>query len=210
MITMSLKHNFPDVQRELGRISDELKRDKAIAMALNKVGAKGKTAASKHIRQNYEMRLAEVNPKLSITKASRTGGNLVVTLEPLPGSRGNAQNVVRFLERKVTFAEVKRRRKAGTLSSTHQIRGRSVTNPILHFKIRKGEGAKRINGAFVGNKGRTIFRRTGKARLPIEPIYTIDVIGMFGAKRVLDAVVDRINEELPVEMDRAIRLVLRG
>lgn len=208
MISMSIKHNFPDVQRELGRISDELKRDKATSMALNKVGAKGKTAASRYIRQNYEMRMSDVNPKLSITKASR--GHLVVTLEPLPGSRGRSQNVIRFLEKKVTMAEVKRRRKTGTLSSVHKLKGRSVTNPILHFKIRKGEAAKRIHGAFVGNKGRTIFRRTGKSRLPIEPIYTIDVIGMFGAKRVLDAVMERINEELPVEMERAIRLVLRA
>lgn len=210
MISMSIKHDFPQLQARLGRISDEIKRDKAIALALNKVGAKGKTAASKHIRANYEMRLSDVNPKLSITKASRKLGSLTVILEPLPGSRGRSQNVIRFLEKKVTFAEVKRRRKAGTLSSTHQIRGRSVTNPILHFRIRRGVVGKRIDGAFVGNKGRTVFRRTGDARLPIKPIHTIDVPGMFSAKRVLDAVVDRINQELPVEMDRAIRLVLRG
>jgi hypothetical protein len=207
MIGLTLQHDFADLNRQLDRISDAGKRAKATAMAFNKVAAKANTTAGREIRRHYMVKVAHVSPRIKVHKASGKSDAVRVVIEPVLGSRGRSQNVVRFLEKKVTLAEMKRRRKAGRLASVHYLRGRARVNPILHFQITKGR-SKRIDGAFIGNKGRTVFRRTGSRRLPIEPIHTIDVPDMFGSRRVTEAVIARIQQELPVEISRAIRLVL--
>lgn len=209
MIGLTLEHDFHELDRQIARIGDAGKRAKATAMAFNKVGAKAKTTASREIRRRYMVKAAEVSPYIAVHKATGRGaiGAVRVVIEPFVGSRGRSQNVIRFIEKKVTLAEMKRRRKAGRLASVHYLRGRARVNPILHFQIIKGR-SRRIDGAFIGNKGRTVFRRTGSSRLPIMPIHTIDVPDMFGSRKVTDAVIERIRQELPVEVARAIRLVM--
>ncbi len=65
-----------------------------------------------------------------------------------------------------------------------------------------------IPGLFIANQGRTVFKRVGKARLPIEAVSTIDVPSMFGARRISRRVLDRVQRELGVEVRRAVNLVL--
>ena len=89
------------------------------------------------------------------------------------------------METKVTLAERRRRRKAGTLSE-------------LRFKIRRAGGQKMIEGAFIG--GRTVFRRIGKDRLPIEALATIGIPQMFTAKKINLPVQAWINGELPADL----------
>jgi hypothetical protein len=48
---------------------------------------------------------------------------------------------------------------------------------------------------FVGNKGRTVFRRTGPKRLPIEPVRTIDVPQMFNQRRINKIVRDVMQQD---------------
>lgn len=209
MIRLSLQTDFAELQRALGAVADPVARAKATAMALNKVGAKGRTTASREIRRHYAVKVADVNPKLQIVKASARG-DLKVVIQPFVGSRGRSQNVIRFLEKSISMVTARRRRKAGTLARARQLKGGGTRlYPILHFQIMRGE-AKRIHGAFIGNSGRTVFRRTGAARLPIEPVHTIDVADMFGARKVLVPVLERIEAELPVEVQRAIQQVLRA
>jgi hypothetical protein len=86
-----------------------------------------------------------------------------------------------------------------------QSKGRLL--PILRFVFKRGSSGKVIEGAFVGNKGRTVFRRVGKARLPIEPVRVIDVGQMFRSKKVSGRVLERINRDLPIEVDRAVKSV---
>ncbi len=176
------------IQRGLG--------DRAAAMALNKTASKARTEMTRAITSEYNLRASEVRARLRILRARR--GRLVAQLDPFAGGRpGRSMNVIRFLERKVTLAEARRRRRSGTQN-------------VLRFRIKRRGGVKIIPGAFIGNRGRTVFRRVGRTRLPIEPVQTIDVPQMFNARRINVRVIARIRRELPVEMERAVRHVLRS
>ena len=80
----------------------------------------------------------------------------------------------------------------------------------LRFKIRRDSGNKQITGAFIGNKGRTIFIREGKGRLPIKAVNTIDVVQMFNVKRINLAVRETLLAGLEANFDRELRVVLEG
>lgn len=203
MIRMSVQNDFAELDRELSRLANPAERARATAMALNKVAAKGRTSSGREIRRNYAVKVADVNPKLAVVKAKAS--DLQAIIQPVVGSRGRSQNVIHFLEKSISMAMSRRRRKAGTLATARGAR----MHPILHFQITRGT-RKRIDGAFIGNKGRTVFRRTGDKRLPIEAIHTIDVPEMFGARKVMAPVLKRIRDELPVEVQRAIARVMRA
>jgi hypothetical protein len=72
-------------------------------------------------------------------------------------------------------------------------------------KIKKAGPRKLIKGAFIGNKGRTVFERAGSGvgRLPIRAVETIDVQQMFNTRRLNAAVINKINQLLPIEFARA-------
>jgi len=170
------------LQKDLDRIQKGLSK-RAIPMALNKTAAKARTEAHRAIREEYNITQKDVTKRLRVLKAGRRRHYAV--LEPRPG--GRPYNVRRFTRAKRLDPRRKRQ---------------------LTFQIRRGKRVQ-IHGAFIGNKGRTVFRRIGKKRLPVEPVYTIGVTQMFGARRVRERVIARIRKELPVEMDRAVRQVLR-
>lgn len=194
---------FDDLRRSLDSMRSDLS-DKAASMALNKTGAKAQTEMKRAITDEYNLKSDEVASRLSLSKASRD--SLRVVLDPFASRRkGRSLNLIHFLEKKVTMAEARRRNKKGKLY-TIGLHGQKL--PILYFKIKKNEPAKPIPGTFIGNNGRTVFIRVGKSRLPIEAKATIDVPQMFNARKTQKRVLDYINQELPVEFDRAIRLVL--
>jgi hypothetical protein len=60
----------------------------------------------------------------------------------------------------------------------------------------------------LGNKGRTVFRRTGKGRLPIEPVQMIGVSQMFNSRAIRDRVMRRIENEFGIEIHRAVEMVI--
>ena len=66
-----------------------------------------------------------------------------------------------------------------------------------------------ITGSFIGNQGRTVFVRTGKDRLPIKAVNTIDVPQMFNTRRINQAVQRIMQERFATNFDRALRDVLR-
>jgi len=179
-----------ELERNLTLTARELER--AAVMTINKTISKGKTEMKRAISSEFNVTQQEVARKLVVQKAKR--GSPVAVLEASE-RRGRSFNLIRFMEKKVSIAQYKKRRKA---------EGR----PQLRFKIKRG-GYKTIKGAFVGNKGRTVFKRTGKGRLPIKPLQTVGVPGMFASRRVRSRVVDRIRKELPVEMNRAVAQVIR-
>ena len=182
-----------DVQKRLGKMRRDL-GDKAAVMALNKTAAKGKTEMARAISSEYAIRQAEVRPKLRVLRASR--GRLTAILDPWGSGKRRSLNVVKFMESKVSLAEGRRRKKGGTQNQ-------------LRFKIKKGGAAKTITGAFIGNKGRTVFKRTGDARLPIEAVQTVGVPQMFSTRRINIRVLKRIRKEFPIEFERAARQVIR-
>jgi hypothetical protein len=80
----------------------------------------------------------------------------------------------------------------------------------LGFQIKKGGGLKTMKGAFIGNKGRTVFIRTGDKRLPIKAVQVIGFSQMFNSKKISQRVMAKINEDLPKEVDRAVMMRLEG
>jgi len=194
MISLSVKTNFPDVQRKLDALRRDI-GDKAAAMALNKVVDKGRTEMKRAITDEFNIPSAEVNAALRIRRASAKGYNLVAVLEAFNNRKGRSLNLIHFVERKVTLAEARRRLKRGTLQQ-------------LGFKIKKTGGIKTIPGAFIANNGRTVFIREGKDRLPIKPLQVINITQMFNTRRINQRVVAKIRQEFPVEFERAMRVVL--
>jgi hypothetical protein len=183
------------VQRKLDRLADDMQK-RVIPAALNKVAAKAKTEMTRAITSEYNIQRGDVAGRLRVTRAGRKIEQWVATLDPFASRRrGRSLNLIRFVEKKVTLAEGRRRKKAGTQDQ-------------LRFQIKKVGGKKIITGAFIANKGRTVFIREGKDRLPIKALSTIDVPSMFNARRIRGRVEQRIRQELAVEFDRAINAVL--
>lgn len=183
-----------DVRSTLGQQAESLRRmsrdlqDKAVAMALNKATAKGKTEMTRAITSEFNIKAGDVRPQLHVRKASAKGRKLVSQLQAFASGskKGRSLNLIHFLAKQ------------------------KKSSSELGFKIKKRGGAKQIKGAFIGNKGRTIFIREGKERTPIKALQTIDVPQMFNTKRINERVVRRIEKEFGVEFDRAVRLLLGG
>ena len=70
---------------------------------------------------------------------------------------------------------------------------------------RRDGGMADMRPAFVGNDGRTVFRRTGKDRLPIEPVQTIGVPQMFTSSKVQRTVRDCISANFPRIFEAELR-----
>lgn len=196
-VQISIKADFAPIVKKLDRLSDELQR-KVVPAALNKVAAKAKTEMTRAITGEYNIKSSEVRERLRTIRAGRKLEQWVAVLDPYAiRKRSRSLNMIRFVENKVTMAEGRRRKKAGTQDQ-------------LRFQIKKVGGKKIITGAFIGNKGRTVFVREGKDRLPIKALSTIDIPSMFNARRIRSRVEARIRRELPVEFDRAINAALNG
>lgn len=196
------------VQERMRRLGDQFARDQAMAAALNKVAERGRAEVNRAVTERYAIKGDEVRNSLSLRRAAARGGRLQATIEVFgsPTRRGRSMNLIRFLAAaQGGGAAVK------TRGSRLSKRDLAQLGRQLGFVIRKGAGPKTIPGAFVGNRGRTVFRRTGKARLPIEPVQVIGVSQMFSSREIRARVLARINEVLGVEVDRAVkRQLARG
>lgn len=191
-ISLSIKHNWPEVQRELTRLQKDI-ADKAVARALNATIKQGETAMARQISLTYRISQSVVKQRLSVTRARRNGGRLElqVTLEATRKGRGRSMNMIAF----VTTAA--RRLKTGKRNQTK-------------LQVRRDGGRKQVTGAFIGNQERTLFIRTGKARLPIEPVNTIDVVQMFNTRKISAAVQTVLLDRFAINFTRELKVVLGG
>ena len=178
---LTISTNFPEVERALDQLRADI-ADRVRVRSVNRTMEQARTAMSREIRQDYALTASYVRERLTLSKAVFRGGRLTVeaTLSGSGSRRGSrAANVIAFDAKQV---------KAG-----------------VSVKIKRNGGRKVIAGAFVGNKGRTVFRRTGKKRLPIEPVQTIDVPQMFNSKRVNQAVIRVIEQRFPEVFARELK-----
>lgn len=193
MIRIDVRDNIAQIKRDLDRMRTDI-AERAMASAINRTADQGRTRMIREISREFAISAGEVRGTLRLSRA-RPGfgtGKLIAELAPLTKKRGRGFNLIRFVERKVSLAEGRRRAKAGTLRQ-------------IGFQIKRGSGTKRITGAFIGNKGRTVFVREGKARLPIKAVTTIDVAQMFNTKRINGDVVAFIQQKFPEILTREVR-----
>ena len=168
---LSISTNFPDVQRELDRLQKDVGAQ-ATARAINRTMEQAKTAMSREIRGEFNISASKVNQSLRITRASFRDGlyRITAALES-PTKRGRSLNLINFAARQTA---------------------KGVT-----VNIKRGGGRKLLAGAFIANEGRTVFRRVGKARLPIQALQTIDVAQMFNTQRINSKVVSFMQSKFP-------------
>lgn len=162
-------------------------RERAAVSAVNKTLAKARTNMTRAITRAYNVTSTYVRDRLRVEGAVYRNGQAYIygTLNG-SGARGKKRsaNLIAFIEKSTTFAQAKQREKAGTHGQ-------------LHFQIKRTGPRVVIPGAFIGNKGRTVFIRQGKPRLPIKALQTIDVPQMFNQRDVNRAVVRAIENDFP-------------
>lgn len=177
-----IETNFPQVRAALSGLRDDV-ANTATARALNATIAQAKTAMSREIRGEYSVSASYVRDRLHVTRAVFRAGRVELSAE-LRGGDGKRRsaNVIAF-------------------DAKQTLKGVSV-------RIRKGGSRKVISHAFIGNKGRTVFTREGKARLPIKPVRTIDIPQMFNARNTNRAVMRAIDQRFPVIFERELAFAL--
>lgn len=192
MIKISIRNNFPEVARRLNEVGRQV-GDKAMVRALNKTVDQGKTEMARKISQEFRISSSVAKDRLAVRRASVRGGALrfEAVLEATRRGKGRSMNLIHF----VTAAA--KRNTRGDLSQ-------------LKFQIKKVGGKKMLPGAFVGNKGRTVFIRTGKERKPIKALNTIDVGQMFNTKRINSVVCEVMLKKFDANFQRELRSVLKG
>ncbi len=183
----TIKDNFAAVQKRLDQFSDEV-RTKVVASSLNRTMDAGRTDMVRSIAAEFNIRQSEVRDLLRVRRASSARGKKSLSATLLATGKRSA-NVIRFVERKVSLAQGRKRAKAGTRNQ-------------LHVKVLKSGQPKPIPGAFIGNKGRTVFQRVGKERLPIKPVQVINVRQMFNTKRINNPVTERMLSKFLVFFER--------
>lgn len=184
MINVTVKVDVSGVKARLNAAKKGL-GDRAVISALNKSAAQAQTRMSRLIRDDYVISAQLVRERLKVRRARRRGEfDFEAALMGNANNQSRAMNLIHFVERKTTLAEGRRRAKAGTQGQ-------------LFFKIKKGKGKATLSRAFVGNKGRTVFERTGKERFPIKPVQTIAVPQMFNTRKNRAAVERFIADAFP-------------
>ncbi len=187
-----------EVQAKLDGIRRDMQA-KVLQPAINKVADKARAEINRAIPQEYAVKAGEVRNAISLRSAQAGRLEAVIDIFGSARKRGRSLNLIHFL------AAVRGLAVRGAKASK---RDRAALDQQLGFVIKKAGGLKKIDGAFIGNKGRTIFKRTGKARLPIKPVQVIGFSQMFNSRKINRRVMDKIAAEFPVEIDRALKRLM--
>lgn len=195
MTSINLRTTVPEARKQLKMLKKDV-GDKAMRSTVNKVAAISKTAMSKEIRKTYKLRANQVRPKLNVNKAKKSSSSNTIVARLNPTDIKRSVNIIRFLTR-ASLSTNRKRRKDGRLKE-------------LRFKIKKSGGIKQLPGAFVANKGRTVFirdeRSTARSRRKyagtkhgqsIRAVQTIGIPQMFNTKTVNKEVIRNAQARLP-------------
>ena len=199
-----------DVKRKLSAMPGEI-RDKAVRPALNKVAEKAKSEIARAIPEEFAVKAADVRSSIDLRRAGGQSLTAVIDVWGSTKKRGRSLNLIHFL---AAIAGQK------TRGSSAKSRDARKLEQQLGFLIKKGGGLKGITGAFLGNKGRTIFIRTEKGTMSsrgryagtkhaqaIEAVQVIGYAQMFNSRRINRRVLDKVRAELPLEIDRAMAML---
>lgn len=194
---LAIDSNFPEIARRLDRLAEDI-ASKAMASAVNKTIDQARTQMVREITSEYALKASEVRDRLRITRASFRQGTLNITASLSAATGRRSINLIRFVESKVSMAEMRRRHKA------------EGARPQLRFRIKKGGALQTIPGAFIAtaNGGTFVAQRVGKAAYPIKAIQTIGVPQMFNSRRIKGAVIRAMETRFPEIADREIRYFL--
>lgn len=168
-----------DVQRKLSVLKADVQKV-VIPRAINRTVESARAQMVREITQRINIRATAVREKLSLQRATRNSPTAI-----LAATGKQSVNLIRYDPRKVKKAP-------GGLS----------------VKVRRDKGRTIVRGAFIANGGRTVFRRTGKSRLPIVALPAVGVPQLFTRKQINTAVLRSIAANLAKNVDREIRYAL--
>ncbi len=186
------------VQDRLRRVASDL-QPKVLGPAINKVAEKARAEISRAIPQEFAVKASEVRNAVTLRKARSGNLEATITVFGSTSRRGRSMNLIHFLAAVQQAGKAMKTR--GAKASKADL---SALNRQLGFLIKRGGGLKKIDGAFVGNHGRTIFRRIRKARLPIEPLQVIGFSQMFSSRKISTRIMTKIDADLLIEINRSI------
>lgn len=192
---LTIRTEFPEVAERLASLQRELAA-RVAARALNRTVDQARTQMSREIRQEFNLSAAKVREKLQVRRASFKAGMLGLTAELLSRTASG--------RRSLNLANFDARQTASGVT----------------VKVKKRGGRKLVRGAFIGNRGRTVFERVPGTRMAsraryrgahaqkIRPVQTIDVPQMFNARRINAAVVAAIRSRFPAIFQRELAFAL--
>ena len=189
---ISITSTFPAVIAKLKQLPPQVGA-RALKRSLDRTMVTARKDMSDAIYKEYAFRnKKDVNEKLFVQKPRVSPGGLQIEASLYSRSkRGRSLNLVRF----VIGDRTKNRR-------TGQIK----------LRIKRNGGIKTIPGAFLmpSKKGGSMFlaRRVSKARLPIEPLQTIDIPQMFNKRTLKARVVRTIEATLGRRFDAEAKFYL--
>ncbi len=210
MIYLQIR-GIEEVQSKLNELSGTMQA-KVIGPAINKVAEKARTEVARAIPEAYAVKAGEVRNSITLRKAG--AGNLQATVQIFGSTRriGRSMNLIHFL----AAVQI-----AGKAMRTRGAKVNKKSLDALHdqigFLIKRAGGIKKIAGAFIGNDGRTVFRRIAgtvmesrkryagtKHAEQIEPLQVIGFSQMFRSRKIIDRVLEKIKADLLVEVDRSL------
>lgn len=181
----------------------EEKTKAAATMALNKTAKKAQTEINRAIRDEYVVKADEVRNSMQLRPARPGELQAVIDIFGSKRRRGRSANMIHFLAALQAAGVALKTRGSSLRRSDLKDIGRQ-----LGFKVKKAGGVKTIQGAFLANRGRTVFMREGRARLPIKPVQVIGFSQMFSSKKISQRVMAKVDKDFIEELDRAIKLLL--
>lgn len=176
MITISA-----DLDSIVKRLPTEKMARTVMARAINRALDAGRTTAARETVKLYAVRQAQVRDKSRIRKTSAN------SLDASLMFSGPALNIADFRVSPKTPQPAKR--------------------PTLRVTIGKDQGGRLYKGAFlIPVRSGTVkaFRRVGKDRLPIEPVWGPSIPNLIGSERVSAAVQERMQEVVITRLDHEI------
>lgn len=200
---INISSDFSDLVKALRTLPDKI-QGKVLVPALKDVSKLGRTQAIRGITSEFNIDRPTVSSSFSIqiTKENTLLSNGITHKAELVASSGRrrAFNAVRFMERKIFLSASRKRSRAGTKNQ-------------IHIRVLKTGSFKTLGkNAFLGNKGRTVFRVIPGTK-KLEPISTIGVSQMFSTRRINEVVLERMRDNLVRYIDYSLQRIannLRG
>lgn len=155
--------------------------DKALQRALQVAATKTRTRISKEVRLVYNIKAGDIGRTVRLKRIP--GGRLLVYIGKVVGldhfgARGRNVKTARGKRRGVTV------------------------------QVRKDRSRRLVAGGFVGGKGRVIFKREARSRLPIERLYGPSIPQMVSNGFVINNATLLTGEDAAVEFNRQLELLL--
>lgn len=180
---------FADLDNVRKRLPTEKLAKTVLSRAINRAITAGRTQAGREVAKSYAMRQGRVSERARVTKKpSATDPAAVLQFA------GPALNITDY------------RVSPGKPDPARR--------PVLRVMISKSGGMRPMRGPFLINlRSGSIkaFKREGRARYPIRPVFGPSIPQLVGSERVSEAVIDRMVEVMDKRLDHEInRELLKG